>query len=211
MDFFSQALSPFRAFKLLFCTQGSFVYSTGWLESLADGYPQTKKGYTIPWMNYAVIHLLKQRLTSELTLFEYGSGYSTLFYARLVQQVTSIEYDKKWFNLLQKKIPKNVDLHFLDYVPDGEYSKFIRSKQQKYDVLVVDGRDRVRCIYQGLECLTDTGVVILDDSQRSRYSEALEYLKQNNFKCLDLIGIKPGTSAVCQTTIAYRDKNCLGL
>jgi protein-L-isoaspartate O-methyltransferase len=211
MNFMSQILSYFRAFQLLFWTQGSFVYSTGWLESLADKHPRTKKGYTIPWMNYAVIHLLKQRLTQKLTLFEYGSGYSTLFYARLVQHVTSVEYDHEWFALLNKKIPKNVDLHFQIYVPDGDYSRAIQSTKQKYDVLVVDGRDRVRCILYGLDCLTESGVVILDDSQRSRYSEALAYLKENNFQCLDLIGIKPGTSAICQTTIAYRAHNCLGL
>ena len=206
----TRIFNHFRCYKQLFWTQGSFVHSTGWLESIIRGYPCTKKGYTIPWMNYSVIHLLKTRLNRSLRLFEYGSGYSTLFYARLVQHVTSIEYDREWFDLLQAKIPTNTDLYFQEYIPGGEYSKFILSMPHKYDVLVVDGRDRVNCIYNGLDQLTEVGVVILDDSQRPRYLEALEYLKQKNFKLIDIIGIKPGSSAVCQTTIAYRDNNCFG-
>ncbi|MEM9244860.1 MAG: FkbM family methyltransferase [Cyanobacteria bacterium P01_F01_bin.153] len=203
-------LNHLRAYKLIFWAKHSFLHSTGWLDSFVHKHPRTKHGNGLPWMNYGAIHLLKQHLTRDIQLFEYGSGYSTLFFSDRVNQVTSVEYDKKWFELLRKKIPNNVDLRFQEYIPNGDYCKLILSTQQKYDVVVIDGRDRVRCAKNATNCLSDKGVIIFDDSHRSKYAEAFEYLRKNGFKILNIVGVKPGEPWMCQTTIAYRNHNCLG-
>ncbi len=60
------------------------------MKSLETMKPLDADGRPIPWMNYPVIDLLRERLTKDLHLFEFGSGFSTTFYAQLVGHVTSI-------------------------------------------------------------------------------------------------------------------------
>ena len=68
----------------------------GYIESVKTQKPCRKNGSPIPWMNYAVIQFLEERLADDLSLFEYGSGNSTCFYASLVKDVVSIEMDEQW-------------------------------------------------------------------------------------------------------------------
>jgi len=210
--FFRSIWVYLKAHYLFFLRHDSILKNAGWIETEIRGYPCTKKGYPLPWINYGAIHLLKQRLTKDLTLFEYGSGYSTIFFARRVQSVTSVEYDETWFKKLELIAPQNVRLIFQPYsIDDPHYFKIIATTSQKYDVIVVDGRDRVNCIKFSLDYLTGSGVVLLDDSSRERYTEAFHFLHQQGFKTLDIRGLKPGLNNMSQTTIAYRENNCLGL
>ena len=162
-------------------------------------------------MNYPFVNLLKERLNKDLRLFEYGTGYSTLFYASRVQDVISIEYDKTWFDLMGAKVPNNVSLIFREKDIDGEYCRTINEFKQKFDVIIVDGRDRVNCVKQAITRLTPGGVVILDDSSRKKYQQAINYAHEKGFRALSIEGLKPTGKGADRTTIFYRDNNCFGI
>ncbi len=162
-------------------------------------------------MNYPVINILKERLNKNLSLFEFGSGYSTLFYEKLVRDVTSVEYDRDWFDLIKEKTSENVSLLHREKDIDGIYCRAIGEFDKKFDVVIVDGSDRVNCVKQGIERLSEIGVIILDDSSRERYSEAIDYAKNKGFRVLNIEGLKPSGYRVDRTTILYRDNNCLNI
>ena len=162
-------------------------------------------------MNYPIIKILEDRLKSHFLIFEFGSGYSTLFCARLVQSVISVEYDKEWFSTIKDKAPDNVNLIYRKVGNNGEYCKSIKEFDILYDIIIVDGRDRVNCVKQSMESLSENGVIILDDSERKKYQKAIECAKKNGFNALDLEGLKPIGSGVNRSTILYRDDNCLGI
>jgi hypothetical protein len=195
----------------LFMWKKSFLHTTGWIESIKRGYPCGKDGSEVPWLNYAVINFLKERLNGDLSLFEFGSGYSTLFYAKLVRNVISVESDKDWFNLIKDKIPDNASLLYKEKDIDGIYCRSITEFNQEFDVVIVDGRDRVNCTKQAIGKLSKAGVIILDDSDRARYCEALEHAKKNKFRILGIEGLKPTGYGYHKTSILYRDDNCLNI
>jgi len=175
------------------------------------GYPCSKDGSELPWMNYQVINFLKERLQNDLNLFEYGSGYSTMFYARLVKSVISVEYDKNWLNLMKTKVPGNVTLVYQEKDIDKNYCRAIKEFNQDFDVVIVDGRDRVNCVKHSIDKLSNKGVIILDDSSRDRYTQAFDLTIKAGFRILTFEGLKPKGSDVDKTTIIYRDGNCLGI
>lgn len=181
------------------------------MKSLKESKAVDNDGNLIPWMNYPIINLLKDRLTSDLNLFEFGSGYSTLFYARLVKSVTSVEYDDVWLQIVKKTLPNNVKLIYKEKDIDGDYCRVINSTGQQYDFVVVDGRDRVNCIKQSIKALSPRGVILLDDSQKTKYREGIQYAKECNFRSLDFEGLKPTHFGVDRATLFYRDNNCLGI
>jgi hypothetical protein len=201
----------YRAYQTLSGNEHSYLYSTGWMRSLEAGRPMDRTGRSIPWMNYPVIQLLEEKLTPDLHLFEFGSGHSTLFYAGKVSEVFSVEYDKSWLDIVQAQAPKNVTLVFKDKDVDGEYCRVIGSTGRQFDVIVVDGRDRVNCVKQGLAALSARGVMLLDDSERERYREAIEFVIARGFKVLNLEGLKATGEQMDRTTLIYREGNCFGL
>jgi hypothetical protein len=186
----------------------SQLHSSGWMKSLKQGYPCRADGTIVPWMNYAIVFFLEERLKKDLKLFEFGSGYSTLFYANLVHSVTSVESDERWFTTIKDNIPSNAQLIFQEEDENGDYCRAAIQAGQLYDVIVVDGLDRVNCVRQSMEALTELGVILLDDSEREEYGEAFELTAQYDFRALTFEGLKPNDLELRRSTIFYRDNNC---
>jgi hypothetical protein len=212
-NFFRKAFPKYTlywtAFNALIKNENSYLYSTGWMRSLQEGKPVNNQSQVLPWMNYPVIRFLEDRLRNELKLFEYGSGYSTPFYAKHVKSVMSVENDKDWLSVIGNTVPENVTLIFKDLDVDGEYCRAVHLSGHKYDVIIVDGRDRVNCLKQSINALTDVGIVLLDDSERESYLEGIAYVMGKGFRTLDFEGLKPIWPEMSRATIFYRIDNCL--
>jgi hypothetical protein len=199
------------AHKKLIEDSDSYLYSSGWMASLERGYPCKSDGTEVPWMNYCVVSFLEQRLKSDFHLFEYGSGFSTLFFSRLVASVTSIEHDRAWFEKVSARLPTNVELVLRAEDDDGEYCRTIHAADRHYDVVIVDGRDRVNCIKQSLGRLASRGVLLLDDSQRAQYAPGIALARSEGYLTLDFEGLKPISSEIGRTTVMYRRDNCFDI
>ena len=87
----------------------------------------------------------------------------------------------------------------------------IKTLNKTFDIILVDGRDRVNCIKQSIDCLTSNGVLILDDSQRDRYQEGIDFLHKKGFKSLEFEGLKAAHIGLSSTTIFYRTNNCFNI
>lgn len=199
----------FEVYVLLVRRRDSYLHTTGWLRSLQEKRPVDQWGKALPWMNYPVIEFLGDRLNKEMSLFEFGSGYSTFFYARHVREVTSVEYDEEWFHKIDARRPPNVRLILEPKDVDGRYCRTIVRDRCKFQVVVVDGRDRVNCVKQSVQALSQDGVIILDDSDRDAYEEAFSYAKSVGFSLITFSGLKPTGPERHRTTIFYREENCL--
>lgn len=191
--------------------RGSFLYETGWMRSLRDGQPCRPDGSPIPWMNYAVVALLDERLQGDLDVFEWGSGASTLYFASRARSVTSVEHDPAWYDRVSRGAPANVRVLLQACDTDGAYCRAIDREPRRYDLIVVDGRDRVNCLMHGLAALSERGVILLDDAQRERYAPAIDHARGLGFRALPLEGAKPLGNRVRRTVLLYRPGNCLGV
>ena len=88
----------------------SALDSWGWFESLRTGVPCDRNGSPIPWISYPAVFILRDRVKSTFRVFEFGSGYSTLWWAKNVAHVTSCEHDADWSRTIAKDAPDNVTL-----------------------------------------------------------------------------------------------------
>lgn len=69
----------------------------------------------LPWMTYDAIDFLSSIYTPDMTVFEWGSGGSTLFFARRCRRVVTVEHDQKWSTLLADKL-KELSVDNVDYM-----------------------------------------------------------------------------------------------
>ena len=187
------------------------LWKIGWLRSVKEGLPVDRAGNCIPWFTYPAISFLKTRVKSEMVVFEYGSGNSTLWFSNHVLNVTSCEHNIQWHNSFKRRIPSNVDYFYQELIYGGEYSRIIMKYEKKFDIIVIDGRDRVNCVKNSLGALKDTGVIIWDNTDREKYIKGCLYLTQNGFRRLDFVGIGPVNDYEWSTSIFYMDNNCLGI
>src|SRR5689334_13154235 len=58
----------------------------------------------LPWFSYAAIDFLQDYLKPDMVVCEYGSGGSTLFFARRAKSVFSIEDNPRWFELVSRRL-----------------------------------------------------------------------------------------------------------
>lgn len=191
--------------------KNSYLKNVGWVRSFLEAAPVSSDGEPVPWMNYSAVALLDERLSKDLVLFEYGSGYSTRFFAKRVQRVISVEYDPVWYEHVAANASENLTLLQRDKDVDGSYCRAASEFAEDFDVIVVDGRDRANCVRQAVDKLTERGVILLDDSDRERFAPAFDFVRSQGFRVLSIRGIKPMSGRGHQASFIYRDNNCLGL
>jgi precorrin-6B methylase 2 len=184
----------------------SHLSQLGFASTWINNKPLDQSGQPIPWMNYQIIDFLKERLRKEHMLFEYGAGFSSMFFSKLVKQVHSVEYDKKWYDILKLNEDEIPNFH-LQYIEGGnEYSEAIKNCGLKFDIIVIDGKMRVECANFAIEYLNDNGVIILDDSDRGSYFPIFSQLKSLDYKKIKFSGLKPASFQRYETTIFYKSQ-----
>lgn len=189
----------------------SYLNATGYLQSKITGKPLDNSNNAIPWMNYAIIEFLKERLNGSQTMFEYGMGYSTIFFASRVKSLDSLEYNKEWLEIVKEKASNFPSVRLLYKTLSENYVTCINEQEKRYDIIVIDGRKRVECAQNAITFLTDEGVVILDDSERERYAEITSIFQKEGFRKLIFTGLKAIGFRISSTTIFYKSGNCLGI
>jgi methyltransferase family protein len=186
-------LSHLRAAKYSLKLWKVLLSDYRYFASVRDGVLTDKDGY-IPWFTYPAIEALKTWDLSDKSVLEYGSGYSTLFWARCTKHVVSIEHNPEWFDKVRKLMPSNVDLRLR---PLQEYAAI----EGHYDVIVVDGyaqqRMRYQCAVASLPHLNPGGLVIVDNSDW--LPATCLWLRRAGLIQVDMSGLVPG-NAQAQTT-----------
>jgi hypothetical protein len=205
---------PYAFFSALRAAWGPKGYfrTTGLLTSMARGRPVDITGKPLPLLSYPMIDLLAARLTPTLRVFEYGAGGSTRFFASRVGSVVSVEHDKRWIDELRPHVPSTVTILHRAADVDGAYAAAIGEVEGPFDLVLVDGRDRANCLKHAVTHVSDVGVILVDDTDRDRYSDAIDaLLPSTDFRRLDLTGLRPGGVRESTTTLLYRPGNCLGI
>ena len=165
-----------------------------------------KNGNPIPWYTYPAIEYLSQFDYSQKSIFEYGCGYSSMFWANRAKKVVSIEDKTDWFERWQKEFQKeNLDIRWRD---EGEgYYNAIFEDNEKYDVIIVDGKRRADCAKCAIKQLNNGGIIILDDSDRintsKEYVDAVAALKSADLLQIDFYGFCPMNNYTKTTSVFF--------
>jgi predicted O-methyltransferase YrrM len=133
-----------------------------------------------PWYTRESINLLETMLKPDFICYEWGSGNSTIWIARRVKHLTSMETKGKWFRWASRRMDElkigNVSLQQEEQPAHIEHIKTF--PDEHFDAIFVDGRDRNRCIENSIEKLKSGGFLLLDNSERDRYAVSRELLKE---------------------------------
>lgn len=190
-------------------TLDGYLAEIGWTRSVREGAIVARDGSPLPWATYSFNEFIEPRLRNDFTVFEYGAGASTLFYASRVAKVVAVEHDAEYATSVRAKLPANAELWEHPLGPG--YINAVAALREAPEIVSVDGRNRVACVQAARDKLAPGGVLILDDTERPEYEPACADMKAHGFKRLDFWGFAPGLVTRRCTTLFYRSENVLGL
>lgn len=156
----------------------------------------------MPQINPRAIAFLESIIRSDWKVFEYGSGQSTIFFARRVAEMVSVEHHPHWVKFVSELLAADgLDIKYLNFslapaepgrdpsdpltysyaehdVADWKpYVTAIETYPDSYfDLVFVDGGPRSSCIYHAHSKVVSGGYLLLDDSERKWYCENLIHL-----------------------------------
>ena len=185
-----------------------YLENLGWYKSWEIKKPINQNEEPEFWFNYPLIAFLENNLPSNLDIFEYGAGHSTIKFSKNCKNIIAIDNNLNWFNYVKNIIPQNVTLILqenLDLYPN-EIKKFT----YKYDLIVIDGKRRNACSKVVLDYLKDDGVIIFDNLEKG-YHKSVDLFLKNNFKLLKFIGIAPLKDQSTIGGIFYKENNIFNL
>lgn len=174
-----------------------------------------------PWWTYHAIDLVETHLNSlnnQASVFEYGSGASTLWLAKRCQSIISIEHDAQWHEQILQHTQDKQNILLLHYPPNilqsnqpGTYSSIkqpfldfqsyiesILHFDRKFDVIIIDGRCRSQCLSLAIEKINKNGIIVFDNSNRERYRHCFSQPKIEVTRCF---GRVPGSPFRSETAI----------
>lgn len=151
-------------------------------------------GLDVPWWTYSSIDYLKayiEKCEHPITVFEWGSGASSIWLAKRVDSLITIDHDAKWHTIIQPflKDCSNVisllkepepwlvnEKYSSQKMPGVNFKSYVTAITEysaKFDIIVIDGRARSACLQTSLPYLKKNGLIVFDNSNRQEYQQAL--------------------------------------
>lgn len=174
-----------RATQLKRLALGAVRYprSVRQLPRLARSYGRSTLELRQPWLPFDVIDLVGQAVGPGAQIFEYGGGGSTAWFADLVGNtgtVVTVEHDREWYEMLRTVLADERNVELLSRPPTPDLAAYVGAidaySDGSFDVVVVDGRQRLRCFKHAVSKVRPGGLLILDDVDRDRYLPAFRYV-----------------------------------
>lgn len=141
-----------------------------WVRELRRPTPMSR----LPWLPFVVIEELDRSLTPASRVFEYGGGGSTMWFSERIGEVVTVEHDREWFDVLVRSVGTHPSCTLIYHSANDDYQAYVDSIKQfpdeHFDIVLVDGRERVRCHQAAMAKVRPGGLLVLDNSDRERYS-----------------------------------------
>lgn len=132
-----------------------------------------------PWISPAAVRFLDRALSRDDDGLEWGSGRSTAWFGERLRHLTSVEFDRGWYERVRDKVNNmaNVELLYLpldhpateptrpDYDPLPKYVAVVdRFGDESLGFVLVDGHYRQACVRAAIPKLKAGGLLAVDNS-----------------------------------------------
>lgn len=128
-----------------------------------------------------------------LDVLEWGCGGSTYYYTQFLERHgipyswTSIEHKAEWADMITQALAAKTNVKIFTKTDWDEYVGFPATLGRQFDLILVDGRQRQRCLQQAHMLVKTRGVVLLHDATRTRYRGGFARYSDVRFLCYDLM------------------------
>lgn len=180
-----------------------------------------------PWFSFPSLDYLNKHISPDMHVLEFGCGCSTIWWAQRVSRVTSIERSTYWISEVSQALSRHAMVN-VELVPFFEFAGTTEEEIQSgvepitlapivqryistglentelYDVVVIDDVFRNEAAAAAISRLKPGGMLVLDDSERPRYSPTFDLLKRMDWSFASFHGATPYHFHEKATTIWHK-------
>jgi hypothetical protein len=160
----------------------------------------------LPWYNYPLITFLESYIKPSMNIFEFGTGFSTIFYAQNNCKVFGVECNQEWIEKVQElakmyNIEQNISIEFCQ--KSHEIARYLAKIDDSivFNAIVIDSYNRIECLEEAKK--RGAKVIILDNSERPNLEHACEIMQ--GFEVLHFKGEGPNRSGVSESLVFHKN------
>lgn len=158
----------------------------------------------LPWLPFRLVDELAEIVGPGTRVLEYGGGGSTLWFLDRGATVVTVEHHAGWAARLRTLAgPERWTL--LERGAEDGYAAYVAAVEDfpdgSFDVVLVDGRERARCVAAALPKVRPGGLLLVDDADRERYAAAID---GTGWPRRDVVGFAPGKPTLAHTAVLRR-------
>jgi len=176
----------------------------GIVNSISQNIPIVSLSKPTPWFTYSAIHFLNTIELNGKRVFEYGSGFSTLYFRNRLADVTSVEDNQFWKNKIDD-MSMSTTKSLILYKEGTEYVNAPLDFDHTFDLIVVDGSYREECVKVAIRALSKNGMIILDNSDG--YVSSAKLLRKSGFLQIPFLGPGPMSAVLWETSLFIKEDN----
>lgn len=173
----------------------------GIVNSISQNTPVDRHDEPTPWFTYSAIHFLNSIDLQGMRVFEYGSGFSTLYFMNRLAHVTSVEDNQFWKSKIES-LSKSTTNNQILFREGSDYVNAPLTFGGKFDLIIVDGSFREECVKVAIKALSGDGIIILDNSDG--YVNEAKLLQKSGFLQIPFLGPGPMSAVLWETSLFIR-------
>jgi hypothetical protein len=164
----------------------------------------------LPWIALPALRHIQRTLSKDATIFEWGSGMSTIWYERNYREVHAVEDNPEWYQGIVSRV-RSARVYLLEN--ENYIRKLSSFPEGHFDLIVIDGSHRFRCfeeVVQSHSPLKEGGIIVIDNSDKDRTTHGDLWLidealaASNMFDVRRFTGWSPGNFFPQETTVVRR-------
>jgi predicted O-methyltransferase YrrM len=171
----------------------------------------------LPFMTPEEIVDLVTYISRDSIMLEIGGGDSTVFLSRLVKKIVTLEHNLEWAEKIRGNTkgyestvfvvePNWPQSHPFQPAEEGQFENYLNFltslDDDQFDVILIDGRDRVKCVNTSLTKLKSGGILLVHDFwNRPKYHSILNNIDLELILDSNSYGKNPNN-----TLVAFRKK-----
>jgi len=175
---------------------------------------QSPMEQSLPWISWPCIDFLNGYLKVNQKVIEYGGGGSTLFFLKKGCSVATVESSHEWAESLNSAVANlpgaagqawQLRLRPVTGNDDPAIDAYINEAGNggPWDVALVDGWGRLRCIHAAKRFIVPGGALIVDNANQQQFRELPGVM--NGWSRHTFRGLGAGRSWVTQTDVYIRN------
>jgi hypothetical protein len=171
----------------------------------------------LPWLTYPAIRFLSSTVTAEFKVFEFGGGMSTGWLNERCAEVHTAESNREWLEILRRQTRRANLYHLAGCAYPEKIAEF---GAQYFDLVVIDGEQRLQCFIAAESRIRTGGYLVIDDSDMGQLRLPSQISKdgreidrilnaqgaKGKYRVTRFTGWIPGSFYVKETTVCQRLK-----
>ncbi len=136
---------------------------------------------SIPWLTSEAIIFLESFLqqNKNANILEFGCGGSTIWFSKRTTNLVSIEHNPEWYEKVKNFLENSKECNKVDLrlIQENYYKVAEEFPDNFFDLILVDGGQREKCVKSCIRILKKGGILMLDNAERHSYKKIYEILK----------------------------------